>query len=290
MKLFLQMLILTCLILGGGSTTWASSLPRYPEDDWEALSKILNDKTIPVTWKDSHGNSIVDFHMKYGSEDTAVNYLKRATLQELSLIKAGDLLNAAAWYGSQQIVQVLLNRGVSPNPKMPFISAPLMSASSRGNLEIMRMLIRAKADVMARSKYGRDALFIALEMGQFRALNLLLDNGVNLEWYKKSGNNGAIIFTAINGKSKDVVNLLLRNGFNPNVFNELDETPLVHAIRRNAGINIIVLLLNSGADECLPTRDGKLPREVVAELSDIEEPWKREYVHIFKKECQIKPE
>lgn len=288
MTIICRLLVSTCLMLISYSIVCASSMPRYPEDDWKALSIILRDKTLPVTWKDGHGHSIVSLHMQYGSEETAVQYLKNASLHELEIIKAEDLLANAAGHGSQRIVRTLLDRGISPNPKIMPLSTALMAAASSGHLEIMRMLLQAKADVKARTEYGRDALFVALEEGKFHSVNLLLDNGVSLEPYKKKADNGELLFTAIQGKSEYVVKLLLQNGLNPNAFDRFGDTPLVHAIRLGAGMYIISVLFNSGADECLRTKDGKLPREVVADLKEIEEPWKREYVEYFKKECPKK--
>lgn len=285
MKNIFKFIIILFLLIFNTGLTFASPPSRYPEDNWQALSQLLSDKSVPITWKDTHGHSIVFLHLLYGSDDVVISYLRRATPHDLKEMDANALLVIAAEMGNQRIVRALLEKGVSPNPKISPLFSPLMAAAANGKLEVMRMLIKAKANVKWYNEYGSNALTVAMEAGQFHAVNLLLENGYYLNAYKKQENNNSIIFKAILGKSREILELLLRNDFSPNVYNKDGLTPLAYAIYHDSGLNVIGSLSYFGADQCIKTKDGKLPKDIVLELKENNVQFADGYVGIFKKEC-----
>ncbi|HEX8457329.1 MAG TPA: ankyrin repeat domain-containing protein [Pyrinomonadaceae bacterium] len=74
-----------------------------------------------------------------------------------------EALRIAVVYSRTELVKLLLERGVNPNPRSRRARGytPLMHAVHDGNLEYVRLLLEAGADVSERNDDGRDALDIA---------------------------------------------------------------------------------------------------------------------------------
>jgi ankyrin repeat protein len=93
----------------------------------------------------------------------------------------------AAESGNLEVVNTLLAAGANPNAKLGVVVAagttPLMIALShhRGAIgeEMAKSLIRAGADINARTNDGHSALMYAAGQGNSRAINVLVDAGAD---------------------------------------------------------------------------------------------------------------
>lgn len=77
------------------------------------------------------------------------------------------LKRVSIWMCHQQnkIIQVLLQRGSDPNTHDFWGSAPIHTAASRGQIELVQMLVSAGADIGAKTQEGETAKDLANHMG-----------------------------------------------------------------------------------------------------------------------------
>ena len=145
----------------------AETPPRQNEctsQNWGALKKHLADKNISPKWRDACGDSIAVLHLYYGSSETAYNYIQDEIKLKTPPRKLEAVFYAALRGNFQKITKLLLDYGVSANAIENMGYSPLMVAAGDGNLEIMRILIRAGANVNYKSS-NYDALTVAIENG-----------------------------------------------------------------------------------------------------------------------------
>jgi len=262
----------------------ASLPPPYPENDWQTLSTLLADKSISPNWRTPDGRSIVLLHLQYGAEAKAVELLKGAKRAKVWYEgKAERLMLLAAMWNAQQIVKTLLAFGETPNSLSVQDESPLMLAASHGNLEIMRMLIHAGADVNYKAAYGKAAVHSALRGGQDMAIHILIDAGLRLESYKANEFAYSLVFQAIEGGSSHALFLLIEKNFDVSSRRENGDTPLTFAIWNLVKIGTIEQLLAAGADPCITNADGVLPEQLVAS----DEKYKERFGSMLKDECEI---
>lgn len=264
----------------------SGSLPSNElQDDWRQLSAALANVKQP-DWRDRDGYSIALLHLRYGSEERAVDFIRRAKPVNTWMEPRGTrLLNIAAGMGSQQAVKALLARGESPNSLSGNSYSPLMEAAWRGRLEVMRILIRAGADVNYFNSAGESAIMLALSAGYGRAARLLVDAGVDLDEYRASDRTKSLVFSAVDGGSEDGIRLLVEEGFDLSSPRLGGETVLTYAVAHAADIHLVELLLAYGADPCIANADGRTPELIVLEEDPKKEERKSEYGEMFSDKC-----
>lgn len=130
--------------------------PEYPADDWPSLSALLEDKNLPITWRDSRGRTISYYYLLYGSEDMAIRQIKKAKKAgNLTDSDVDRLLGAAIYANAQSAARFLLS---VRNPKSKISlseSGALIHAASLGRLEMMRLLLNAKVNLYVSIGGGR---------------------------------------------------------------------------------------------------------------------------------------
>ena len=90
-----------------------------------------------------------------------------------------------------------------------------MLAAGEGNVEAMRALIAAGANVTAKSKSGFTPLLFAVRNAQLDALRLLLDHGANANDFAADGTSALNV--AIVNAFYEVASVLLDHGADPNL-------------------------------------------------------------------------
>lgn len=98
-----------------------------------------------------------------------------------TVVIGGDLneeLFAAARKGDLEMVKSLLKRGADANAKTEYGATPLFFACDRGHLEVVRVLIEHGADVKVADKfYGMTPLVRAMGKDHGEVVKLLLEKG-----------------------------------------------------------------------------------------------------------------
>jgi ankyrin repeat protein len=181
-----------------------------------------------------------------------------------------DALEHSVERGEKEIVRVLLRRGVEPNPFGS--SDPLRTACALGNVDIVKMLLKASSNPNATTEPGADtALMMAARALSPEIVQALLDKGADVNACNRDG--WTALFNAVvapsvrfskierqagsklmwaetvpnpkeNERAKEVVKLLLDNGADVNQRDEDGRTPLTFA----SSAEMTELLIKAGAN------------------------------------------
>lgn len=137
------------------------------------------------------------------------------------------LLHLACRSKYTEIVKILIGKGLEINKPDKYGYTPLMNASREGEIESVKLLLKANADIN----------------------------------FKGRTNGTALIYACHNQVSNILIKLLLDNGANPNIVSKMigyPETPLLSAIRSN-NISLVKLLLSYGANPIMKNEYGYEP-------------------------------
>ena len=181
-------LCLGCFVclMGGGQSAEMSLHLAIRSGDSSVWKKLL-EEGADINAKDSKGNSALHLAALHGQVDCVESLLKRgADANVLNDAEATPLL-----YGITriEIVEALLEHHADPNAKSKTGMTPLLAAATRGqSFPIIKMLVDAGADIHVNREGPWDggALFRAIQAGDPRTIDFLLNEGIRIEAYGKS--------------------------------------------------------------------------------------------------------
>ncbi|KAJ5808825.1 hypothetical protein N7474_010094 [Penicillium riverlandense] len=227
---------------------------------------VESDGGSALVWYASHGNEVGVRNMLTAGAD--VNVLSPNQAQSTALLEAVIQKHT-------NIVHLLLKNGAWPDAVGLCSGRPLTLASiSRSNMAIIKLLLDygAKVDPVAPGKRaplleampvsisilkmagGRTPLQVAADHSCTRAVSVLLHYGANPNF--KNMNQfykgwTALFYAAKRGNSsgdnKTIIRTLINHGAKVDGTNEVQDTPLLHAVSQEAIIQAQVLL-DSGAN------------------------------------------
>lgn len=133
---------------------------------------------------------------------------------------------------------------------------PLHEACSQGQIELIKLLIEAKADVNSRDKYnGYTPLIHASFGGDLEIVKLLIKTGADVNVAASTTDDTALAIASFHGHTK-VVKLLLESGADISVLNIFEKTALMIASEEGHS-EIVDSLIKSGADVNTHDEDGR---------------------------------
>ncbi len=166
----------------------------------------------------------------------------------------GSALISAATRGDLEMVNALLQGGADVNQKDEKQFTALLRALQNDREEIANILVaRPELDVNAQGEGGANALISFVARQRVPAVQDLLNRGANVNLPDSEGDTALNI--AVQRGNVELVNLLLSKGADPNIKNKLGGTPLMWA-----GVfgrkEIAQILLDKGADPRAKDVDG----------------------------------
>ena len=177
----------------------------------------------------------------------------------------GTPLHIAAARGDQAMAELLVASKADPNIKLDDGRTALHDAAVFGQDSVAKVLIGHGAQVDARLKSGWTALAFSVEKEFIPMAKQLLAAKADSNIQFETPGNGKYcqrtpLFLAVLKKNAELVDLLLKNGANPNVKDEAaaDATPLLKAVQE-LDTDIVSLLLGANANPNLPDLSGWTP-------------------------------
>ena len=159
-------------------------------------------------------------------------------------IAAQDLADAAR-RNDVNMVRCLLDAGADKEFRVGDKTA-LMLASELGHLEVVHLLLEARADTDSWDNFGRTALLHASESGHLAIVRLLLEAGADKDCWNTVGETALLL--ASEGGHLEVARLLLEAGANKDCTDLVGKTALLRA-SESGHSEIARLLVEAGADK-----------------------------------------
>lgn len=159
----------------------------------------------------------------------------------------GTLLTLAATCGHHHLILPLIEAGVSVNDTANRSRTPLHEGAVVGNIEVVRKLLFAKADIEAvsQSDNGTRPLHLAVRAGHAAVVSLLLKEGADIEAPDKDG-WGPLHDASYHGHA-EIIKILVRAGANTEAEAYGGWTPL-HRASLWGHKEAVQALLDLGAD------------------------------------------
>ncbi len=137
--------------------------------------------------------------------------------------KGDSLLLVATTLGNLEAVRQIILAGADVNKTNAFTkdTALLRALYYTDNSELAKLLVYSGAEINAVNNYGHSPMFLALEKQRGDLVDLFLSSGVS------EGLNSDYLFRACAKKNYMGVLAMLKGGVDPNVSNEKGNTPLI---------------------------------------------------------------
>lgn len=175
-----------------------------------------------------------------------------------SAAASGSPIAAAARNGDLDQVRELIDAGADVNLPQADGSTPLLWAAYQSHPEMVTALIDAGADPDAANGFGITPLLQAGRYGATPVIEALLDGGATLESKHPEGETA--LMAAARAGSAEAVSLLLERGSDPNAVESLwHQTALMWAASEGH-LDVVDVLLNAGADPNLQARTTELTK------------------------------
>lgn len=172
----------------------------------------------------------------------------------------------AARRGELDVVKRLVDAGESVNPPAGW-RTPLIAAALHSRIAVMEYLLSKGAEVDARDRLGRSALWAAVWGDQPEAFRLLLSKGADVDVSAKTGD--PLLFMAVEGGRLEMARELIARGATVDRKSQnplwKGYTPLQRAVTlRNAAL--VTLLIEKGADREAKNDKGQTAADLAAAL------------------------
>ncbi len=179
--------------------------------------------------------------------------LTLAASSAMVLAGAYDDLIAAVYRDDTDTVIDLINRGMDVNSVDPAGNTLLHVAARNGNVRLLEILLKGKANPNARNRVGDSPLMLAAYNGKQPAIDFLLTAGAEL-----NHTGWTPLHYAVFAEQAEMVAYLLQKGANVDARAPNEQTALMLAAK-NGNLAIVKLLLNAKADPALADQHGDTP-------------------------------
>ena len=228
--------------------------------DREAVADLLEQR-VDVNAVQDDGTSALHWAAYVNDAETSAALIRAGARVDAPNRYRVTPLALASQNGNAAIIEQLVAAGADPNDPRQAVNAgetPLMHAARSGQVEAVRALARAGADVDAQESWnGQSALMWAAAEGHVPVVDLLIAAGADIHAPSNSGANPLLF--AVRKGSLGAVRALLAAGADVNGRRPDGATPLLVAVV-NGHEDLVDLLLDAGAN---PNAEGGSTRLTV---------------------------
>lgn len=157
-------------------------------------------------------------------------------------------------------VTKFINDGINLNLFSSDGDTILHLVASKGNVEVLELLVEKGANVNAVNKKGKVALDHAINLENWQMVSVLVKNGADVKGIKGE----SVLWYAARAGKWDVVKLLIENGANANAY--LDGETMLHNFTTRGDEEVVKMLLGLkqyGLNINLPDARGRTPLHLV---------------------------
>ena len=160
--------------------------------------------------------------------------------------------------GDVQRLKALIEAGANVSARDKFGSTPLMTAAGAADVARLRALLEAGTDVNAHAEHGRTALMSAAAGGTGEMFEMLLARGADHEAVETRYGGQTVLIQAARSPRDSVrkVRALLASGADVTKADDNGQTALLASLRWRGGGDAVTLLLESGADPSVRAING----------------------------------
>ena len=173
------------------------------------------------------------------------DYTLNAYVQDLVQVPTLASLLEAIRLGDIDSVRHLVQAGANVNQTDPWGETPLHEAIRKGNAEILQILVDAGADANGRDGAGNSAIHVAVRQDNPEIVRILVDAGTDANERDAVGNPAIQVAIVLN--KPDMVQILIDAGVDANETNFIGN-PIIHEALIFGNSEIIQILVNAGAD------------------------------------------
>ena len=159
-----------------------------------------------------------------------------------------------------KLIDILVSRRISNNIR---IKSPLWIASKDGNVEDVKLLLEANAEVDMASIHGVTPLWVASQEGHNEVVKLLIASNANVDTAKTDGVTP--LFMASENGHIEIVKLLLEAKANIHAGRKTDGATPIWQASWKGHIETVKLLLSMGADVNTADTNGVTPLWVASQ-------------------------
>jgi len=233
--------------------------------DWyNQIFKLMFEKNVNVNLQNSDGNTALMLAFDSRRFDKAKLLIEHGVNLNLVNNKGNTALMVAVEnFCDLPIVKMMIEMGANINLQNSDGNTALMVLVERDSyqvqLETVKFLIECGTDLKLVNKYKQNALFLALQNGQRKLFDLILDtNIINLNDQDYRGNT-ILHYSCLYKIKEPYVELLMNEGVELNIKNEKGNTPLMLAVENHCESSTVKKMIEKGADVNLQNNEGKTP-------------------------------
>ena len=201
----------------------------------------------------TYGNTLPNAAMEDDSAHVMRLLEKGADIDSPTSELSFNALGAASFRGNLSMVKLLVKQGADINAKGGSSGNALNLACTRDHMAVVNFLFEIGAEVDARLNDGGTALIGASSGGRCDAVQFLVGKAANVDIQREDGETA--LFQASRYGYKDVVEILLRGRADVNLQSKSGETALFQASRYGYK-DVVEILLQGGADVNIQSESG----------------------------------
>lgn len=153
--------------------------------------------------RENNNQKIVDMLIQAGAKEPEAEITETQETEP----EIPTTINDAVMLGNISQVEKLLADGANPNEQIPGLGSLLYYSIATGNVEIVKILVNAKADINAVGANGYTPLMMAVVTGHIEIVKILLDAGADISIKNKSVDQDALTI-AKNLGNAEIIDLL----------------------------------------------------------------------------------